>query len=239
VNGDGKLDLVVGNLCPDAACIGDGLVAVLLGNDHGTFKTPVTYGSGGRTLEPAVADINGDGKLDLVVLNACDTTKGCTLAGGSTVGVLLGNGDGTFRPVVTRAVGEKFTSRLSLGDVDGDGKLDIVVSECAFGQDVCERDGLIGVLLGNGDGTFQQPVTYGAGGWSSDGVMVADLNSDGQLDIVVTNCGANTSCNSGIGGVGVLMNNSGPHSPTATTLRSSQILASPGQLVTYTATVTS
>jgi uncharacterized membrane protein len=87
VNGDGKLDSLVamGGIHNN--------VGVLLGNGDGTFQPVVAYDSGGNnTLSVVVADVNTDGKPDLLVGNQCDMTSNC--ADGS-VGVLLGNGDGT------------------------------------------------------------------------------------------------------------------------------------------------
>src|SRR5271165_4650723 len=96
VNGDGKPDLLVATWCANYDCT-HGAVAVLLGNGDGTFQAPVFYDSGGYLPNSvAVADVNGDGKPDLVVANWCADS---TCAKG-TVSVLLGNGDGTFRTAV-------------------------------------------------------------------------------------------------------------------------------------------
>src|ERR1019366_1016730 len=94
----------------------------LLGNGDGTFQAPVTYSSGGA--EPwgiAVADVNGDGKLDILVANA----------GSGSVGVLLGNGDGTFQAPVTYGSGQYSTSIVAT-DVNGDGKPDLVLADGSF-----------------------------------------------------------------------------------------------------------
>jgi hypothetical protein len=96
------------------------------------------------------------------------------------VGVLLGNGDGTFRPVVAYPSGGSsippFSSLLTVADVNGDGRPDLIVenSQCCG-----SANGVLGVLLGNGDGTFKKVVTYksGAGGWGTS-VAVADVNGD-------------------------------------------------------------
>ena len=83
MNGDGQPDLVVANAGSDT-------VGILLGNGGGTFKKAVTYPAGFFPASVAVADVNGDGKPDLVVANSQDNANG-------SVGVLLGNGDGTSR----------------------------------------------------------------------------------------------------------------------------------------------
>jgi len=113
--------------------------------------------------------------------------------------------------------------------VDGGGKPDLLAVN-AFSNTV-------GLLLGNGDGTFRSALTYSSGGLVPAPIVVADLNGDGRPDLVVGNeCGIN-NCSSG--NVGVLLNNGGPHSPTTTTLVSNLNPAPPHKAVTFTATVTS
>jgi hypothetical protein len=151
-----------------------------------SFLPPVAYDSGGWfASSAAVADVNGDGKPDIVVTNSYN----------SDLGVLLGNGDGTFQPAVIYGAGGSANS-VTIGDVNGDGRPDIVVGN---------NNGYVGVLLGNGDGSFQPVVTYPSGGadqWGST-VAVADVNRDGKPDIVVSNFGAA----SGPANVGVLLGN--------------------------------
>lgn len=232
LNADHKPDLIIGNLCFPVDCSGDGAVAVLLGNGDGTFQSPRTYDSGGRTLIPIAADVNGDGTPDILVLNA---------NGNRGLGVLIGNGDGTFRPVVTFPVGEKYTSSLAVADFNNDGKLDAVVSDCGSGQYTCQANGLVSVLLGNGDGTFQAAATFSSGGFYSLGVVIADLNKDGRPDIVVANCSpSNGTCDGSEPGViGVLLNNTGTSTATSTSLTSSLNPSVVGQAITFRARVTS
>jgi Bacterial Ig-like domain (group 3)/FG-GAP-like repeat len=229
LNGDGKPDLVVANACASGASCptGPGSVGVLFGNGDGTFQTAVAYGSGGYDAESiAVADVNGDGKLDVVVVNFCGDTT-CSLPG--TVGVLLGNGDGTFQSVVPYSSGGSFLGSIAVVDVNRDGKRDIVAT--ASNNDVV-------VLLGNGNGTFQAPVGYGTGGFGARALAVADVNGDGRPDVMVTNaCYNNTNPNCPHGSVGVLLNDTGPHSPTTTLLVSNVNPAAVNQQVIYTATV--
>jgi len=204
VNGDGKPDLIVANNCvTDGAfnCV-NGSVGVLLGNGDGTFQSAVSYGSGGTGASSvAVRDVNGDGKLDLLVANACGNNGdyGCMIG---SVGVLLGNGDGTFKAAAIDASGGYEPYSVAVGDVNGDGNPDLLVANECGNTDDC--DGVVGVLLGNGDGTFQPVVTYDSGGYDAQSVAVADVNGDGKLDLLVANACSASNCASG-GGVGVLL----------------------------------
>ena len=227
VNGNGNPDVMGANWD------NPGTVAVLLGNGNGTFKPAVSHGSGGlESTSIAVADVNGDNKLDLLVANWCDSAVNCPDVPGS-VGVLLGNGDGTFQPTVSYDSGGFQATAVAVADVNGDGKPDLAVANWSSGSwdDV-------GVLLGNEDGTFRSALTFGSGAVMPAPIIIADLNGDGLPDLVVGNLQLY------IGGpldgiVGVLLNNSGPHSPTTTTLVSSLNPAPMRTPVVYTATVTS
>lgn len=206
VNADGKLDLLVANGCGsgDVNCANDtqGNVGVLLGNGDGTFQTAATYGSGGyQAFSVAVADVNGDGKPDMVVSNNCGAYKpgsDCSSGGLGTVGVLLGNGGGTFQPAVTYGSGGYRPNSVALADVNGDGKADlVVVNSCVNSNCGTATNGSVGVLLGNGDGTFQTVATYGSGGVGAVSVAVADVNGDGKPDLVVSNDCGSSGCGSG------------------------------------------
>jgi hypothetical protein len=120
----------------------------LLGSGNGTFQPAVTYGSGGYyAFSVAVADVNGDGKPDLVAGNACETVDANDLCIGSgDVGVLLGNGDGTFHSAVAYGSGGDTAFSVAVADVNGDGKPDLVVgNECGGAN--CEIQGVVGVLI--------------------------------------------------------------------------------------------
>jgi len=116
----------------------------------------------------ATGDLNGDGKLDLVVTGSNDA---------DAVSVLLGNGDGTFQAPVNYPTGQ-YPNSVAVGDFNNDGKLDLAVANVGTND--------VSVLLGNGDGTFQAAVQYGAGSAPSP-VAVGDFNGDGNLDLAVGN----------------------------------------------------
>jgi hypothetical protein len=201
VNGDGRPDLLVANECAIAGC-GDGTVAALLGRGDGSFLPPTTtYDSGGsRALSLLVNDVNGDGKPDLLVVNQC--VGGCA---NGAVGVLLGNGDGTFRGATTYTSAGWANVSLALADVNGDGKPDLLVANECPTSDCTNTNGSVGVLLGNGDGTFQTAATYASGGFEAVSVAVSDLNGDGKLDLLVANSCATNDCTTGL--VSVLLGN--------------------------------
>jgi hypothetical protein len=206
LNGDVRPDLVVASACPIGACSagGTGVVSVLLGNGDGTFQAAVPYSTGGfDTVSAVVADVNGDGKPDLVVASNCLSScpNGFGIGGAS---VLLGNGDGTFQAPFSYASGGYNASSAVVADVNGDGKPDLVVSHHYQNGDL--SDGGVSVLLGNGDGTFQAAVGYGAGPGDAEFVAVADVNGDGKPDLAVANCSVNYYCN-GRGSVSVLVGN--------------------------------
>jgi hypothetical protein len=239
VNGDSNPDILVATntiVCIGRTCGPVSAVGVLLGKGDGTFGTALTYGADGifaGDQSIVVADVNGDGKLDIVVENTL-----CCGSSFGAVGVLLGNGDGTFQTVVLYQsnVSGWGTSAL-VADMNGDGKLDLVFTDqCASSN--CNNQGLVGVMLGNGDGTFQSAVTFSTGGSLTNAVAVADLNGDGKPDLVVANQCADNGGSCPGGSVGVLLNNTIIVSPTTTTLTSSLNPSVHGQPITWTATVT-
>jgi hypothetical protein len=194
VNGDGHPDLVVSGLClQTGGCNGSaGGVSVLMGKGDGTFQSPVTYGLPKGAGSVVIVDINGDGHPDLVVATGCNGSN----CGTATVSVLLGNGDGTFRAPVSSSTGEGYVGSLAVGDLNGDGLLDVAVVSSE----------VVSVMQGNGDGTFQAPTIYPTGGAGATWVAMADLNGDGHLDLVLANgCESGTSCQ--YGSAGVLLGN--------------------------------
>jgi hypothetical protein len=197
VNGDGKSDVLVANLC---SLCDHGIVSVLLGNGNGTLQAARSYSSGGITARSlAVADVNQDGKLDVMVTNGCENVALCPTG---SVGVLLGNGDGTFRTAHLYNSGAPVASSVAVADLNGDGKPDLVIAN----QNDSSKLGVVGVLLGNGNGTFQAAKTYSSGGSEAFSIAVGDVNQDGKLDVAVMNVSfANSRPNTGA--VGVLLGN--------------------------------
>ncbi len=201
VNGDGIPDLVVANYCASSTNCANGTVSVLLGNGDGTFQAAVSYGSGGQdAIAVALADVNADGKLDVLVANECaDDT--CT---NGSVSVLLGNGDGTLQAAVSYVTSGDYAISVALGDVNLDGHPDLLVANRCASSTNC-ANGSVSVLLGNGDGTFQAAVGYASGGQDATSVALADVNGDGKPDLEVANeCGDDTCVN---GSVSVLLGN--------------------------------
>ena len=190
VNGDNKIDLVVTNSCISSTDCSSGSVGVLLGNGDGSFQPVVVYNSGAPAARSvAIADLNGDGKPDIIVAN-CGNLAACPRDG--FVGVLLGIGDGTFKPVVTYDSGAPQAVSVAVADVNADGKPDILVANTSAG---------VSVLLGIGDGTFQPATGYAS--LYAQGLAVADLNHDGKLDVVTANMEAG-GCAAGDGSVTVM-----------------------------------
>ncbi|HEV2426130.1 MAG TPA: VCBS repeat-containing protein, partial [Terriglobia bacterium] len=172
-NGDGHLDAALWAL--DAG--GNTEADIYLGNGTGGLAFSGAYvapNSGTSNPGPnsiVAADVNGDGKLDLV---------GLTPYNGAFV--FLGNGDGSFQTPAAYTTGTTAgcCSGLAVGDLNSDGKLDLAISA---------NDG-ISILLNAGSGTFGAATYYPsgvAGSATGDGIAIGDLNGDKKPDVVVTN----------------------------------------------------
>jgi uncharacterized protein (TIGR03118 family) len=202
LTGSGKVDIVTGNSAS---------VSVLLGNGDGTLAAPTTYVAAYGAGSVAVGDVNGDGKLDLVTAGGYDNAAG--------VSVLLGNGTFqaakyTLLPILPQG-GNITRDSLVMGDLNGDGKLDLAVAaQYEYGRgSPYDRTyywgSNVSVLLGNGDGTFTASQTIPLYNSSADSITAADFNGDGYLDLALAD-GLNVS---------VLMNGANwPAAPQASAL---------------------
>jgi len=212
LNGDGWLDLVVGNRSasylavllgtangsfsvgatdateggPSAIALADfdgdgttdiavaahtGAVSVLLGKGNGKFGSKIVTSIGGTLKSIASADLNHDGRMDVVTV------------GDVELSVLLGDGAGSFVKTQTHPSSLTVNS-IEIADFDADGHADL-----AFGA-TCSpsfyQDTQIGILLGNGDGTFVASVNYPTGPNCFEHIAVADVNKDGAADVVTS-----------------------------------------------------
>jgi FG-GAP-like repeat/Abnormal spindle-like microcephaly-assoc'd, ASPM-SPD-2-Hydin len=165
-DGDGKLDLIGITGTTNTQL----MLGFFHGNGDGTFTSPSTlYSIGPNTGMILAADLNGDGKLDLITIQFAAT---------NTFTVMLGNGDGTFQSGVVYPVGTSLIGGV-LGDFSADGKLDLVLA-LSNGTNTL-------IVPGDGDGTFNLtntltlPAAFLASG---------DFNSDGKLDLLAATPGS-------------------------------------------------
>ncbi len=186
VNGDGKVDLISANAY-------DGTLTVLTNNGMGGFDLSATLPVGASASSypdsVAAADVNGDGKPDLISANSND----------GTLTVLTNNGNGGFGLNATLAVGLAPASVIA-ADVNGDGKPDLISANA--------NDGTLTVLTNNGHGLFGFNATLNVGlisGSSPENVVAVDVNGDGKPDLVCADFGDDTLTvltNNGSGGFG-------------------------------------
>jgi hypothetical protein len=162
-NNDGKLDAVVANF----GLNGGASVSVLPGNGDGTFgaATDLPVSTNAGPWDVAVADLNGDGNLDIVSSNNNE----------SYLSLYLGNGDGTFKQP-SKIPCEFAPENMAILDFNGDGIPDIAFM--SYG----ERDA--GVLAGKGDGTFEPAVFFGANVFPIQ-IAAGTLQQGGQPGLVL------------------------------------------------------
>ncbi len=170
--------------------------------DSASLGSPLVLTGGSGSVLPVIADLDGDGKPDLVVVNVYDDTISL-FQNISTNGSLTTN---SFAPRVDLPSFGGTPGGLAVADVDGDGKLDLLVSDSSNNRIVVYRNiSTIGTLTTN---SFAAPVYLGVGA-SPTTVCVRDLDGDGRPDIVCVNFGDNTlSILRNIGTAGSLTTNS-------------------------------
>jgi hypothetical protein len=182
-NNDGNTDVVVAGSLRT--------VKVLMGNGDGTLGTARDFGADYAARSIAVGDFNADGKLDLAVTDGHDYGS----PGVSDINILLGTGTGSFQTAQSFAAGT-MPDGLRAGDVNGDGVLDLVVTNAES----------LGILMGTGGGSFGAPITVA--GSHGVYVLLTDFNGDRRLDVAVTNTDSNS--------VSVLINDGGGTPPPST-----------------------
>jgi hypothetical protein len=162
---NGILDAVVTNLTA-------GTVSVFLGNGDGTFAAKADYTGIASNYAICLGDFTGNGKLDVAV-------------GRGSIVTFLGNGDGTLQAAVTAAtpVASSVVLSLAAGDLNGDGKLDLVANNFS-GAGTANAQ----IFLGVGDGTFGSPISLNASGDTQCyACCLGDFNGDGKLDVAASN----------------------------------------------------
>lgn len=165
LNGDHRQDIV----------FTAGSIGVMLGREDGTLG-PAAYSAQGLAGFLALGDLNADGIPDLAVARNGPTPHSFGL-----VSTFLGRGDGTFGPNTDHITGRGPAS-LAIGDLNGDGRLDVVTADYGYGT----GSDSVSVLLGNGDGTLGARSDYLVGRFPKS-VAIGDLSGDGRPDLAVAN----------------------------------------------------
>jgi Bacterial Ig-like domain (group 3)/FG-GAP-like repeat/FG-GAP repeat len=202
LNGDGKTDiLAVPPVNVPALSPFQPVIAVFLNQGGGSFTSAGTFPVaaavatvGFEFLPPIVADVNDDGKPDLIAQTLTYFSTGASHPQRS-IDVLLNNGDGTFGTYIPVTISEPANLsggpsayNMAAGDVNGDGKQDLILTEI---DTAANLDAI--VLLGNGDGTFQSQqnlilnAQFALPLYQFPTISVEDLNSDGKQDLIFGN----------------------------------------------------
>jgi hypothetical protein len=173
LDGDGVLD---------AAVIGgpgsSSLVYLFHGVGNGGFTSAGSYQvSNSAARDIAIADLNGDGKQDVIA-----ESRGA-------LGTFLGNGDGTLGPIHGQIARGAFG--IAVADLDGDGNRDVVAASDLVGFPTPPFSGGAAFFHGLGNGSMGQFVAYGSDGMPN-GLALGDMNGDGSPDIVIANTTVST-----------------------------------------------
>ncbi len=179
VNGDGKMDILAGNAAP-----GGSAFSVFTNNGSGGFALAATLsaGSGSRPGWVAAADVNSDGRMDLISANY----------DANTLTVFTNNGNGGWLLAATLGAGSA-PGGIAAADVNGDGKMDLISANSG--------DSTLSVFTNNGNAVFGLSGTYAAG--YPVAVKAADVNGDGKVDLITANNNnstINVFTNNGSGG---------------------------------------
>ena len=173
IYGNGKLDLVVGNY----GFMGfPGNVTLFEGNGDGTFSNPTYYNAGFFPVWLAAADMNGDGKQDLVAGNAYSNSLTVLLNKGN--GVFAASPNNYLTGFLETDLQTPTPGLLSIGDFNGDGKPDVAVAA---------KSG-VNILMNIGGGVLHAPASVEIGQYTGQ-MFAANFNGDGHLDLAVETVG--------------------------------------------------
>jgi len=187
-NGDGEMDVAVGVASTSGGSAG---VYFMLGQSNGTLGSPVPIDSSILPTGLAAGDLNGDGRTDLIVADqGTFNFVGSPQQVNGALHIYLGKSDGTFTSVTAPTTTATNYSVTALGDLNKDGKLDLIVAGNVAGTTAGFGTPMVYTLIGKGDGTFDTATSTSLSGTDGIGpttIALADFNNDGHLDAVVGN----------------------------------------------------